>query len=88
MLKASVQLQSTQPTPIPQQPSNAMHGTSHQTRCQHCHVTGHDTTDCHTRDPVATKKRIASNQKIKQAANTIIPLSQNPVFTYPLKMLD
>jgi len=52
-------------------------------RCQRCHATGHDTTNCRTRDPVATKKRIANNQKIKKAANIPIPPSPYPGFVQP-----
>jgi len=79
-LEASVPSQPTQPTPTPQQPSRPSPRAS---RCQRCHATGHGTTDCRTRDPVVTKKRIANNQKIKKAAINIIPPSPYPRLAQP-----
>ena len=34
-----------------------------QTRCKWCDALGHNTTDCHTKDPVAVKKRVGNNQR-------------------------
>ena len=40
-------------------------------RCQRCNVIGHDTSTCRTKDPVAVKKCVANNLKLKKAATSI-----------------
>ena len=67
-----------QPTPLPQQPQHPSTSTS-KTRCQRCHVIGHSTTECRTKDPIATKKRVANNQKIKKELERQRSLP-NPVY--------
>ena len=34
-----------------------------QTRCKQCHALGHDTSACHSKDPVVVKKWVLNNQK-------------------------
>jgi hypothetical protein len=56
--------QAAQSTPLPRQPQQP--SSSKSTRCQRCHVIGHGMSDCRTKDPIGTKKRVAANQKMKK----------------------
>ena len=56
--------QQTHPTPTPQQPACP----THSIRCQRCHMIGHGTNDCRTKDPIAVKKRVSNNQKVRKRA--------------------
>lgn len=56
-------------------------------RCQRCNAIGHDTTQCCTKDPVAVRKRVANNQKIKKESAAIqarfpIPPRLHPYHQY------
>lgn len=74
VLEEQSQVQQPQPTiphPItPQQPSHP----SRRQRCKRCHALGHDTKDCHTKDPIAIKKRVTNNQKAKKLHDRGPPL--------------
>src|ERR1700719_1639181 len=54
-------------------------------RCQRCHVLGHDTPECRTKDPAMTKKRVAKNARAKKQANLArtVPLQPSTSFAYP-----
>jgi hypothetical protein len=67
------------PDPLPaRQPT-----TSIGRRCQRCNTIGHDTSTCRTKDPVAVKKRVANNSKIKKAAASIQGQLPIPPRLYP-----
>ena len=66
------------PQPPTQQPSKPRA----RTRCQRCHALGHDTTDCRTKDPVATKKRVAKNARVRKAANDSRSTLPQPTFPF------
>ena len=40
-------------------------------KCNRCGASGHDTTDCRTRNPEMVKKRIANNKKAKKEADRL-----------------
>ena len=54
-------------------------------RCQRCHATGHDKEECRTKDPTASKKRVANNIKARkdqqQRYSRALPVS-NPSFPW------
>ena len=62
------ELQDTPPIPTttphttPQQPP----ALSKCLRCCRCSALGHNTKDCHTKDPIAVKKRVTNNQKARK----------------------
>jgi hypothetical protein len=68
----------TTPASQPQRPPTRQ-------RCQRCHALGHDTTECRTKDPAMTKKRIAKNAKDKARARLPAPAPppHNAAFAYP-----
>lgn len=49
-------------------PSSKAPGTK---KCNRCGASGHDTTDCRTRNPEMVKKRIANNKKAKKEADRL-----------------
>lgn len=78
------ELQSTPPVPAtsshptPQQPLRP----ARSARCKRCTAIGHDTSSCRTKDPVAVKKRVSNNQKLRKQGRDppagSIPSSQQP----------
>lgn len=48
--------------PTTQQPSQS----SPRARCKRCSALSHDTEDCRTKDPIAVKKRVSNNQKLRK----------------------
>jgi hypothetical protein len=69
----------TQGTTVPLAPTAQPQRPGPRPRCQRCHAIGHLTTECRTKDPAMTKKRVAKNAKSKgdhrraAAANDLHP---------------
>ena len=42
-------------------------------RCKRCSALGHNTNDCHSKDPVAIKKQVTNNQKARKQARDQAP---------------
>ena len=63
-------------------PSSKAPGTK---KCNRCGASGHDTTDCRTRNPEMVKKRIANNKKAKKEADRLrsYPPPYAQYFTLP-----
>ena len=51
--------------PTTQQPSLSSQS-SPRARCKRCSALGHDTENCRTKDPIAVKKRVSNNQKLRK----------------------
>jgi hypothetical protein len=66
-LKEKSRSQLTQLT-VPTPPLQQLAHPTCSIRCQCCHVIGHGTNDCCTKDPVAMKKRVSNNQKMRKTA--------------------